>query len=114
MKLTPEEIAQRRQQAEQAAEVNSVLFAKIVEAKDQQARQLAIQEWEATELRMCEHGRHWSSHCGGCDEIDKQVFPERYKRCASCLELFEPEYIDAYDMCDECGDKLECLQKKSS
>ena len=114
-KLTSEEIAKRRAEFEELSDKRGRIIERLMAAKNSgEDCSAIIEKFAALDRDMCEHGRHWSSDCRACDDIHKQVFPEHYKQCASCLELFELEYIDVYDMCDECGDRLECLIKKSS
>lgn len=60
----------------------------------------------ADDAYMCEHERHWSSHCAACDEVEKILRPELYCHDEDCGYQLEPEEVEAGEtLCEYCRDK---------
>jgi hypothetical protein len=58
---------------------------------------------EETNAWMCEHERHWSSNCMGCDEIEKILRPELYCQNEACGWALEPEEVEkGIQICEYC------------
>ena len=69
-------------------------------------------DWEAVKIEMknkefqaimCEHGRHWSSNCANCNEIEKILRPELYCKTEDCpYPIEEEEREKGAEYCDMC------------
>jgi len=78
--MNSNEIARRRQEHFDLVAKRKVFIEKAVAAfhnGNEAIARDAFKEMSALTPKMCEHGGHWSSNCAGCDELHKEVFPER-------------------------------------
>lgn len=102
--LSQEEIDRRRKEWEEESVKRLSLIQRAVAARSNQDMELfdkLVEELHDLRPSYCEHDHPMVENCIACDDIAKQVFPEKFKSCTTCQELFDPDELIEGD-CDNC------------
>ena len=105
MKLSAEEIAQRRAKFFIESDEKKKLIEKAMSASadgDNDQWISLTQQLSDINPIECEHQRSWNKECEECDDIHIQCFPEYFVACMTCGKLVDIDEPDDNGKCFNC------------